>query len=263
MVGHVHLAAQHLLEAFFHLHRQGAPRLGLSGLLCGLCQLFAQCLGLTHVQLVVCDDLRRLLLQLRRGQAQDHLCVADIDKAAFQQFQHVFRQVQQAQAVGQCAAALAQLLCRLLLRQAAAGHQLPDAGRFFHRVQILALQVFHQSQLHGLLVADFLNDHRHIVQPCHAAGTPAALTRHDAVAAARARTHRDGLQQTMLCNAGRQLAQRLFVKGLARLFRVRFDLTQGQGIYLCAGLKNRGGIFKQTVQPAAKSSFSSCHSCSP
>ena len=105
--------------------------------------------------------------------------------------------------------------------------------------------------------------HRHIVQPCHAAGTPAALTCHDAVAAARARTHRDGLQQTMLCNAGRQLAQRLFVKGLARLFRVRFDLTQGQGVYLCTGLKNRGGIFKQTVQPAAKSSFSSCHSCSP
>ncbi len=189
--------------------------------------------------------------------------MADIDKAAFQQFQHVFRQVQQAQAVGQCAAALAQLLCRLLLRQAAAGHQLPDAGCFFHRVQILALQIFHQSQLHGLLVADFLNDHRHIVQPCHAAGTPAALTCHDAVAAARARTHRDGLQQTMLCNAGRQFAQRLFVKGLARLFRVRFDLTQGQGVYLCTGLKNRGGIFKQTVQPAAKSSFSSCHSCSP
>ena len=65
--------------------------------------------------------------------------MADIDEAAFQQFQHVFRQVQQAQAVGQCAAALAQLLCRLLLRQAAAGHQLPDAGGFFHRIQILAL----------------------------------------------------------------------------------------------------------------------------
>ena len=161
------------------------------------------------------------------------------------------------------ASALRLLPSLRLLRQAAAGHQLPDAGCFFHRVQILALQIFHQSQLHGLLVADFLNDHRHIVQPCHAAGTPAALTRHDAVAAPRTRTHRDGLQQTVLCNACGQLAQCFLVKGLARLFRVRFDLTQGQGVYLCTGLKNRGGIFKQTVQPAAKSSFSSCHSCSP
>ena len=67
VVGHIDLAAQRLLEAFFHLHRQGAAGLGLFGLLCGLCQLLAKGLGLPDVQLVVRNDLRGLLLQQKNS----------------------------------------------------------------------------------------------------------------------------------------------------------------------------------------------------
>ena len=97
--------------------RRQLPR-GLFG------QLFAERFRLPDIELVVRDDLRGLLLQLRRGQTQDDFCVADVDKTAFQQLQHIFRQVKQPQAVGQSAPALAQLLGRLLLGQVAAGHQL-------------------------------------------------------------------------------------------------------------------------------------------
>ena len=91
VVGHVHLAAQHLFQALLHLHRQRAAGCGFAGLLGGLCHLFAKRLGLTDVQLVVRDDLRGFGLQFRCGQTQHHLGVAGIDKTALQQFQHRFR----------------------------------------------------------------------------------------------------------------------------------------------------------------------------
>ena len=98
------------------------------------------------------------------------------------------------QAVGQCAPALAQLAGGLLLGQIAAGHQLTDAGRLFHRVEVFALQVLHQRKLHGLLICHVLDDDRHLGEARHPAGPPAALACHDEVAAGRLRAHRDGLQ---------------------------------------------------------------------
>ena len=109
VVGHADFAAQRLLEAFFHLHRQRARQRRGHRLFCGLCQLFAQSFGLTDVQLVVRYHLSRFLLQLRRRQAQNDLRVSDRNEAAFQQLQHCFRQAQQPQAVGQCAANIRKL----------------------------------------------------------------------------------------------------------------------------------------------------------
>ena len=120
------------------------------------------------------------------------------EETALQQLQHRFGQVEQTQAVGQRTAALAQFPGGLLLGQVTAGHQLPDAQCFFHRVQILALKVFHQRQLHGLLIRDILHDDRSLGQARHPAGTPAALTGHDEIAVYPVGPHRDGLQQTVL-----------------------------------------------------------------
>ena len=194
VVGHADFAAQRLLEAFFHLHRQRTRQRRGHRLFCGLCQLFAQSFGLTDVQLVVRYHLSRFLLQLRRRQTQNDLCVSDRNEAAFQQFQHCFRQAQQPQAVGQCAPALAQLAGGLLLGQIAAGHQLTDAGRLFHGVKVFALQVLHQRKLHGLLIGHVLDNDRHLGEARHPAGPPAALACHDEIAAGRLRAHRDGLQ---------------------------------------------------------------------
>ena len=153
--------------------------------------------------------------------------MADGDEAAFQQFEHRVRQSQQTQDVGQRTAALAQLAGGLLLRQAAAVHQLADARRLFHRVEVFALEVLHQRQLHRLLVGHILDDDRHLSESRHPAGTPAALTGYDEVAAGGPGPHRDGLQQTMLRDAGRKLCQRLVIEGLAGLAGVRLDLPQG------------------------------------
>ena len=194
VVGHIDLTAQCLLQALFHLHRQGAARDGLHRLFGGLGQLLAQGLCLPDVQLMVGNDLCRLLLQLRGGQAQHHLCVARGKETALQQLQHRFGQVEQTQAVGQRTAALAQFAGGLLLGQVTAGHQLPDAQCFFHRVQILALKVFHQRQLHGLLIRYILHDDGCLGQARHPAGTPTALTGHDEIAVYPVGPHRDGLQ---------------------------------------------------------------------
>ena len=70
------------------------------------------------------------LLQLRSGQTQHHLCVAGGEETTFQQLQHRFGQVEQTQAVGQRAAALAQLAGSLLLGQVTAviSSRMPSAS---------------------------------------------------------------------------------------------------------------------------------------
>ena len=186
--------------------------------------------------------------------------MAGVDETALEQLQHVFRQVQQAQAVGQRTAALAQLPGGLLLGQVAAGHQLTDAHGLFHRVQVFALQVLHQRDLHGLLVGDVLHDDRRFGQACHPAGPPAALACHDEIAAGHLGPHRDGLDEAMLGDAGGQLGQCLVIKGLAGLVGVRLDLPQRQGLDLCiVGLKAGRNVLEQTFQPSAEAPSFLCH----
>ena len=69
-------------------------------------------------------------------------------------------------------------------------------------------------------------------------------------------THRDGLQQPVLRDAGGKLSQCVMIKGLARLVRVWLDLPQGQRFDPGVSLKAGGGVLKQTFQPPAKASSS-------
>ena len=113
-------------------------------------------------------------------------------------------QVQKAQAVGQAGTLFAQLFGRLFLGEAAFVHQLAVTHGLFHRVQILALQVFNQGQFHGLLVAHVPDDHRHLGQTRHAGSTPAALARNDDIPGPqRLRPHRNGLQQAVFGDGSR------------------------------------------------------------
>ena len=201
-------------------------------------------------------------MQPGRGQAQDHLGVARGQKTAFQQLQRVLGQVHQAQAVGHGAAAFAQLCGRLLLRQAAAVHQLADARGLLHRVQVLALQVFDQCQLHRLLVGHLAHHHGHLRKARQPGGAPAALARDDGIAAGGPGPHRDGLQKAVLGDAGGQLGQGLVVKGFAGLAGVRLDLAQRQLLH-AAAVQRGGGVLKQAFQPAAQPSLSFCHGSSP
>ena len=96
-------------------------------------------------------------------------------------------------------------------------------------VEVLALQVFNQRQRGGLLVGHILDDDRHLVQPGHARGTPAALARNDDVPRADLfGPHRNGLQKPVFGDAVGQLVQRVVVKPLAGLLGVRLDFPQRQ-----------------------------------
>ena len=183
------------------------------------------------------------------------------DGADLQILQHGVRQGQQAQHIGQRAAAFAQLFGGLLLGEMALLHQALAAQRFFHRVKIFALQVFHQRQLHGLFIVYISDHHRHFGQPGNAAGTPAALARNDGIAGSGLVVpHRNGLQQAIFGNAFGQLIQRLGFKIFTRLIGVRLDLPQGQRGDLARLLAAHGGaVLKKAVQPSAKTALGFCH----
>ena len=104
-----------------------------------------------------------------------------------------------------------------------------DAHCLFHRVQILALKVFHQCQLHRLFVGHILDDDGGLGQARHPACTPAALTCNDLVVAVLlALAHRDWCDDAMQANALCQLVQRYLIKDLPRLIGIRLDFCQRQ-----------------------------------
>ena len=165
---------------------------------------------------------------------------------------HILGKGQQAQAVGDGAAAFAQLFGGALLGQAVLVDELSAALGHLDGVQVFALQVFDQCQRGGLLVGHILDDDRDLVQARQPGGTPAALARNDDVPGAHLfRPHRDGLQQAVFGDAVGQLIQRILVKAFAGLFGVRLDFPQRQGR---AGrlIADIGQFGKQAVQPFAK-----------
>ena len=73
---------------------------------------------------------------------------------------------------------------------------------------------------------------------------PAALAGHDEIPPHPVGTHRDGLQQPVLRDAGGKLSQCVMIKGLARLVRVWLNLPQGQRFDPGVSLKAGGGVLK-------------------
>ncbi len=103
---------------------------------------------------------------------------------------HAVRQLQQAQRVGDVAAALADDLGQLLLAVVEALDQLAIARRLFDGVEVGALHVLDDGELEDLLVVELAHDDRHRVQPGLLRRAPAALAGDDLVAALPARAAR-------------------------------------------------------------------------
>ena len=77
----------------------------------------------------------------------------------FQFFQHGRGQSQQPQGIGHGGTGFSHPSGGFLLGQAVFLNQRLVAQGFFHRVQVLALQILNQGQLHGLLVVGLYNHH--------------------------------------------------------------------------------------------------------
>ena len=135
--------------------------------------------------------------------------------------QYIRLQVQQPQGIGHRRARLSHPPGGLLLGQAVVLQQAVIALRLLHRVEILALEIFNERQLHGLPVIGLYYQSRNLRQSCHSGRPPAPLSGDDLVIAGMGHLpHRQGLQNAMFPNGVRQSLKLFFIEiptGLVRI----------------------------------------------
>ena len=177
--------------------------------------------------------------------------------ALLQKRQHLIRQSQQAQSVGDGGPGLAHLLSYLLLGQTIFIHQDLIASSLLGRIQVLPLEVFNQAQLHDLPVIRLNND---VGQPGGLGRPPPAFTGDNLIVAGGQPPNRKGLNNAVDSDRFSEIGQCRLVKSLSRLVQSRLDLGNGQGYRaLALGLEVRvaqQGV-KTTAQPQFFGSF--CH----
>ena len=100
---------------------------------------------------------------------------------------HRLRQLEQAERVGDMRPALADHLAELALAVAVLVDELLVADRLLERVEVRALDVLDDREFERLLVADVMDDDRHLVQAGPLRRAPAPLAGDDLVALAAAR----------------------------------------------------------------------------
>lgn len=178
----------------------------------------------------------RLLLRFAAFQREHSFRMPGRQLARAQISQRFFRQVQKAKTVCHRAAAFGKPCCGRFLRIAAPFHELTVSQSLFHGVQVFALKIFNESNLHGLCVRDILDQCRDLRQARQARSTPAAFARYNDISPCGGRTHHDWLQNAVLCNTGRKLGQCRIVKRFARLIFVRlyFRKTQRADAFIAA-----------------------------
>ena len=112
-----------------------------------------------------------------------------------------------------------------VLREAVFLHERLVPSGLLERVQVLALQVFNERELHDLAFGKIAHHGGHFLHAGHAGGAPAPFPGHDLVAAADQRPHQQRLQHAVLGNGLGQLGEGSVVEVLARLRAVRLNLV--------------------------------------
>ena len=115
------------------------------------------------------------------GETQDRPCVTGGDNIRFHVLGQLLWQSQQPHGVGDSGAGFSHLPGHFLLGQAEFLHQGLVALGLLHGIQILPLEIFDQTQLHGLAVVGLDDDDRDLVQTCLPGGPPAALAGDDLI----------------------------------------------------------------------------------
>ena len=104
------------------------------------------------------------------------------------------------------------LLAASSLREAVYVQQRAVAERLLNRVEVLALEVFHQRHLRGQLVVGLDHSDRHFFQSCETGGAPAALAGNDLIIAGVQLAHGYRLYDAVLGYGLSQLLQGSLVK---------------------------------------------------
>ena len=115
-------------------------------------------------------------------------------------FQDFLGQCQKPQGIGNGGTGLPYPLGCIILGQTVLLHQGVIAQGFFHRVQILTLEVFNQRQLLDLPVVCFHDDGGNLAEICNSGCPPAPFTGDDLVVACGHFPDGQGLDHTMLCD---------------------------------------------------------------
>jgi hypothetical protein len=167
-----------------------------------------------------------LALSCRSASADQRARVARRQFAVGDERFHRVRQLEQAQRVGDMAAALADDMRDVFLAMLIIGRQRLIAGRLFQRIEIGALHILDDRKLERLGVADVEQHDRHFMQACTLRGAPAPLAGDDLVAVGRAlqRAHDDRLDDAALPDRLRQLREVFLDESAARVARARLDM---------------------------------------
>ena len=170
------------------------------------------------------DPVEQLTASRIVGDGQQRPRVAGGDVAALHRRQDVVRQLQQAQGIGDGDAALADAPGNLLLRMAAELHEAAVAARLIDRIEVGALQVFHERQLQVLDPLGRAYDGRNGRQSGKASRAEAALAGDDAVAVAIGLYHQ-GLEHPVRGDRVGEFLKLVAVERAAWLVAVGGDLV--------------------------------------
>ena len=179
------------------------------------------------VQVAAEDIGQRLALLGRRLKAQQRAAVPLGEPGVAHGVEHILRQAQQAELVRHGRLRLAQPPRALLLAQAEEPDELRDAARLLEKVEVVALEVFHQRDEARLLEIQLHDDARHLTESRHARGAQAALPGHELIPALP-RPHGQRAEHTVLGDAARELLELRRGKILPRLDRARRDRVHRQ-----------------------------------
>ena len=94
-------------------------------------------------------------------------------------------------------------------------------------VEVLALDVLHESHLHHALILDGAYVGRYGLQPSQLRGAPASLAGEDLEAVRRDLPEGDGLDDANLADASRQFLQAFLIEVVARLVGIGLYLVEG------------------------------------
>ncbi len=234
-----HFESQGALQAVLHLADIGIDdrlRLGFLFRLVRIEQALNHAFGLPDGEGQGDDALGGLFNLGGVAQSQEGAGMAEAELIGLHPGLHGGGKLEQAQEVGHRDTVFAGALRHLLLGHLElAGEALEGAG-LFHGIEVGALQVLDDGDLHRLLIGDLAQDGRNGGFARQLGGSPAALPGNELEAAVVLGPDQDGLHHPVGGDGGGKLLQLLVIDVGAGLERVAIDLVDGDLARFAAGL---------------------------
>ena len=173
------------------------------------------------------------------------------------------RKGEQAQGVRDGRTALAEAARDVFLGEVVLFDELREAGGFFDRVEILALQVLDDGDFERVAVVALADDRRNGRALQRGAGAPATLARDEFVSRI-APADDDRHQHAILGDRGLEFVEGGFVEGLARLEWVGGDRGDRNFAQLVLGRRDGDGrVAQQRAEAAPETAFGLAHAWTP